>query len=103
MNVKYKTLHRWNWDFVIKDLDGSLSGKPGNVVVSRTSITDGDNRCSVNPSFNQGAVCSNTLDWIRFAFDNTVPSISFSINITNSKNYTDIGYITLIKSKSHSN
>ncbi len=93
INVKYKTLHRWNWDVVMKDLDGSLSGKPGNVIVSRTNITDGDTRCSVNPSLSQGAVCSNTTDWIRFAFNNAVPSSSFSITIKNSKNNTDIGYI----------
>ena len=70
-NVMHKTVHRWSWDIVMKDLDGSLSdGQAGNVVVSRTNITDGDRRCYLDSSYKNGAICSNTTDWIRFSFNN---------------------------------
>jgi hypothetical protein len=91
INVRHKTLHRWSWDVIMKDIDGSLSGQAGNVVVSRTNITDGDTRCYLNSSYKHGAICSNTTDWIRFAFNNTNPSLPVLIDIINEQNDTDIG------------
>ena len=90
-NVNYKTTHRWSWDVVMKDLDGSLSGQAGNVVVSRTNITDGDNRCHLDSAYHGGAVCSSTNNWIRFAFNNLKPDLPVLMDVTNNKNYTDIG------------
>ena len=89
-NVQYKTLHRWNWDVVMKDLDGSLTGKAGSVVVSETNITDADSRCSLNKAYNGGTICSNTNNWIRFAFKKAVPDLAVLIDITNYKNVTDL-------------
>ena len=90
-NVNYRTLHRWSWDVIMEDLDGSLTGQAGNVVVSRTNITDGDSRCSLNSKYDGGAICSNTKDWIRFAFNNVNPKLAFFIHITNYQNNTDVG------------
>jgi hypothetical protein len=89
-NVQYKTVHRWSWDAVMKDLDGTLTGGAGNVVVSQTNITDADSRCSLHSEYNGGAVCSNTNDWIRFAFNGAVPALPVFIDITNNKNVTDV-------------
>jgi hypothetical protein len=33
-NVKYRTNFRWNWDFILKDLDGSLTGQAGDIVMA---------------------------------------------------------------------
>ncbi len=72
-NVLYKTIHRWSWDVVMRDLDGSLSGGVGNVIVAATNFTQGDSRCSLNSAFFGGAVCSKTTDWIRFSFNDIKP------------------------------
>ena len=87
-NVKHKTLHRWIYDVIMKDSDGSLSGKAGNVVVSRTNITDGDSRCNSSSFYEGGTVCENTADWIRFTL-NSVNIGQYSIRVTNEKNNID--------------
>jgi hypothetical protein len=89
-NVKYKTIHRWSWDAILRDLDGSLTGSAGNVVVSSTNITKGDSRCQTSSSFYQGTVCSQTTDWIRFAFNGLKPDQPVFIDVTNSKGDMDV-------------
>lgn len=82
-NVAYKTTHRWNWDVVLKDLDGSLSGLSNGVIVSRNNITKNSPKCSNTNSFLNGIACSNTSTWIRFAWNNFNPGQAILINITN--------------------
>jgi hypothetical protein len=73
------------------DLDGSLTGRSGNVVVSATNITNGDPRCQVSESYFNGTVCSQTTDWIRFAFNNANPDLPVKIDIKNSRGDVDVG------------
>ncbi len=87
-NVLRRTAHRWAWDFVARDLDGSLTGTANAVVVSNTSITYGDSRCTVNDAYVGGIVCMDTLGWIRFAFNKAKPD-AFLVKITNQANDTD--------------
>jgi hypothetical protein len=67
-NVNKRTLHRWNWDLIYHDLDGSLSssGLPGDVIVSKDNLTLNNPNCKESSFFNNGLVCSNTKTWIRF-------------------------------------
>ncbi|CAF0710276.1 unnamed protein product [Brachionus calyciflorus] len=85
-NVLYKTVHRWDWDTVYHDLDGSLTGKANSVVVYNNNFTKTDSRCIANPSFNNGIACQNTNEWIRFAFNQYTPEYAFIVNVTNSRN-----------------
>ena len=57
----------------MEDLDGSLTGTVGAVVVSATNMTAGDVRCSTSNSYLNGSVCIQTTDWIRFAFKDANP------------------------------
>ena len=72
------------------DLDGTLTGGAGNVVVSAGNITAGDSRCSVSSAYLQGAVCKQTNDWIRFSFNNANPYDAVLLDVENSKGDTDI-------------
>lgn len=73
----------------MKDLDGSLTGTAGNVIVSKTNIVSGDNRCNTSSIFQGSTVCSNTKGWIRFFFY-PVNYYSWStVKVTNDKNITD--------------
>ncbi len=85
-NVRYKTTHRWNWDGVYHDLDGSLTGVANGVVVSYNNITQASSSCQASDSFRNGIVCSDTQEWVRFAFNNFVPDYVALINITNVNN-----------------
>jgi hypothetical protein len=88
-NVLYKTLHRWNWDAVMEDLDGSLTGIVGAVVVSATNMTAGDVRCYTSNTFLNGSVCKQTTDWIRFAFKNPNPYPPVFVDFENEKGDAD--------------
>ena len=96
-NVKYRTLHRWAWDSVLVDLDGSLTGgSAGDVVVSATNITMNDPRCksaqalsSTNP-FDGGIACHGTSNWVRFAFNNVVPNLAELVDIQNQNGNVDV-------------
>ena len=76
----------------MKDLDGTLSGQAGNVVVFKSNITKGDVRCnSSSTSYDGGIVCSNTKDWIKstFAYFDQMPP--YYMRVTNNKgNYSDL-------------
>ena len=74
----------------MRDLDGSLTGTSNAVVVSDSTIAQGDSRCSANSNNVFGAVCVNTTDWLRFAFNDANPYDPLFINITNEANYMDI-------------
>jgi hypothetical protein len=95
-NVRYKHTLRWNWDNIMVDLDGTLTGtqgartslasSAGNVVVFKDNITSTRPNCVDTNEFLNGIVCSNTNNWIRFAFNNFQPSFSLLLNITNKNN-----------------
>lgn len=85
-NVKYRTIHRWNWDFVGQDLDGSLSGVTNGYVVSTTNITLSNSNCVQKDFLLSGSVCSSS-DWIRFSFNNVINlNYQSRINVTNVRN-----------------
>ena len=90
INVRYRTLHRWSWDAVMADLDGSLTGGIGNMIVSTTNITKNDQRCKFDGSYYRGMICSNTKSWIRFSFNNAKPSSAKFIDIENMNKFVDI-------------
>lgn len=82
-NVKYRTLHRWDWDAIYYDIDGSLSGVANGVVVARDNITLNHPNCRVDDMFDNGTVCGNTQNWIRFAFNHLVPETVVLSNFSN--------------------
>ncbi len=82
----YKTLHRWDWDFVAEDIDGSLSGRAGDVVVFNNNLTENNPYCHKNPALFNATSCSNSKGWIRFAFNHLVPESVVLINLTNKDN-----------------
>ncbi len=86
-NVQYRTEHRWDWDFIGQDLDGSLTGQANSVVVFNDSITV-DSNCQANPSFKNGISCRLTNTWVRLAFNNIQPSFVVLVNFTDNKNRT---------------
>ncbi|CAF0756351.1 unnamed protein product [Brachionus calyciflorus] len=87
-NVMHRTLHRWNWDFIGQDLDGSLSGVVNGYVVSSNNFTSSNPTCVTNTMFKGGAVCRST-DWIRFAYNGLISSIyKDNSNATNLNNST---------------
>jgi len=59
-NVKKRTLHRWNWDVIYQDLDGSFGGSPGDVIASKDNLTLNNPNCKQSNLFENGLVCSNT-------------------------------------------
>ena len=67
-------------DMIFKDLDGSLAGNPGDVVVAQDNITLLNPSCRNTGQFDNGVACSNTTTWIRFSFDEYVPSLAVSIS-----------------------
>jgi len=80
--VLYRTNHRWDWDYVAEDLDGSLTGRAGDVVVFNNNLTKANSNCRTGPYLN-GIACANTNGWIRFAFNEMDPNYVLFINYTN--------------------
>jgi hypothetical protein len=70
------------------DLDGTLTGRRGDVVVSANNITLNNPSCRLDPSFLRGIACSNTKNWIRFAFNQVKPELADLVNITDVRNQT---------------
>lgn len=85
-NVRSRTLHRWDWDAIYEDLDGSLTGTPGAVVVSKNNITSNDPSCMDTGQFKNGIKCVNTKTSIRFSFNNYEPHSAMQLNIYDSNN-----------------
>ena len=68
-NVLYKTVHRWDWDVIYYDMDGTLTGTPNGVVVYNDNITALHDNCQKVRSFKNGVSCTGTNSWIRFSFN----------------------------------
>ena len=90
LNVLNKAKFRWDWDIILYDEDGSLTGGAGNTLVAKDNITLGNSNCVQSSYYDNGVSCSNTQGWIRFAYDNLNPNLVMISNITNSKNQTVI-------------
>jgi hypothetical protein len=85
-NVLYRTSFRWNWDFILKDMDGSLTGKAGNIVMPKDNHTDSKSYCRLDQVHKAGAVCLTDKTQIRFAFKEYTPSFALTVLINNSLN-----------------
>ena len=83
INVLTKVLFRWDWDFVLLDLDASLTGRVNDVVVMADNLTLNNPNCRTDPAYENGVSCSNTKNWIRFAFNQLNPDLVILTNITN--------------------
>lgn len=82
-NVQYRHSQRWPWDNVLLDLDGSLTGQAGDIVVFKDGFFTDDPRCRDTSDFRNGVACSNMNTPIRFAFNNYNPSGAFAFNLIN--------------------
>lgn len=77
-NVRYRSNWKWNWEHVLKDLDGTLTDLPvqntrssnGQQLnaVSRNKMTINNPSCKTSENFNNGLLCYSSSSWIRFAF-----------------------------------
>jgi hypothetical protein len=85
-NVLNNVQFRWDWDIILYDTDGTLTGEIGGTAVSSNNITLNNNRtkCVSRSTFDNGVACSaQTLTWIRFAFNNLNLNLVLKANITN--------------------
>lgn len=86
MNQYKITIIRWDWDAIFEDLDGSLTGNPGDVVVSLNNITVNRPLCRDTGQYKNGIVCSQTKTWIRFAYKDFEPNSAMLLYIIDSRN-----------------
>jgi hypothetical protein len=85
-NVNTHVQFRWDWDIILYDTDGTLTGEIGATAVSSNNITLNNNRtrCASRSTFDKGLACSaQTNTWIRFAFNNLNLDRVVIANITN--------------------
>ena len=80
----FKLQFRWDWDFIFKDLDGSLTGAANSVAVSANNITMNNPNCQLDNSYEAGMNCLDKQGWIRFAFMNLNPMAVKLANISDS-------------------
>ncbi|RNA00179.1 fibrocystin-L, partial [Brachionus plicatilis] len=83
INVQVRTIHRWDWDLVYDDVDGSLTDEQNAVVVYNNNFTMNKPTCHTDSRFINGTVCTDTKQWIRFAFNELQPDLVLRANITN--------------------
>ena len=81
-----KLQFRWDWDFIFKDLDGSLTGAANSVAVSANNITLNNPNCQLDMSYDTGMNCVDKKGWIRFAFMNVNPLLVKLTNISDANN-----------------
>jgi hypothetical protein len=84
----HRTAFRWNWDYVLKDLDGSLTGTSGSIVMAQDAFSDTNTNCRLDNLHKSGTVCVNTKSQIRFALNNFSPSYATLLNANNSMGAT---------------
>ncbi len=93
-NVLYRTRHRWNWDFIAYDIDGTLTDQPdGGVVVANDGITSNNPACKLDSKFKNGVICPKN-DWIRVTYTPNSPSDAI---ITDSLNHTASSFFSCIR------
>jgi len=86
--VKYKHKFRWNWDNIMHDLDGSLTGRPGDIAIFNDSFALANPACRPASDFKHASICTNTSTQIRFAFNNYQPQYATLLHVTNKHNQT---------------
>jgi hypothetical protein len=60
----------------MKDLDGTLTGKAGSIVIYNGNITQADSRCTPSSDTHlNGTVCTQMQNEIRFAFNHMKPDL----------------------------
>ena len=85
-NVATKVEFRWDWDIILADLDGSLTGIKDDVLVSSENFTQNNPDCRSVANVNRGVSCSKSQGSIRLSFNNLKPDAVLSVNVTNSNN-----------------
>ena len=89
MNVVNKAQFRWDWDIILYDEDGSLTGNKGGTAVAADNITLNSATCASSSFFDNGVTCSSANNrWVRFAYNNLKPNQVVIANITNYLNQT---------------
>ena len=92
-NVYTRVQFRWDYDIILRDIDGSLTGYPNGSAVAAENITTNDPNCfaSTSLAYDRGVACRST-EWIRFAFASLEPDLVQIANITNEKNQMIMSY-----------
>ena len=83
----------YDWDILIKDLDGTLTGTQNSIAIFGDNITLNNKKCSQNIFFENGVICSNNSGWTRFTFNsnfymNNNNNVAYELSITNNQNNT---------------
>ena len=76
INSPNKARYAWDWEGIILDKDGTLTGKPGGwTILPTTGSIPSD--CEDAPEFSVGekaSMCPSNYKWHRFAFNNIIPA-----------------------------
>lgn len=95
-NVKFRANWDWDWQHILEDLDGSLTGhRPTRkraasesvFAVSKGALTEDDPACTNDGFLDNGMTCLKSNSWIRFAFKLSSPAVG-TLLFTNSRNKT---------------
>ena len=87
-NVAAKVQLQCDFDMLIQDLDGSLSGSKNSIVVAPDSITTNNPNCRNDSYFVNALLCSSTNGWVRTYFSYYTTPFVYTLQITNSENQT---------------
>ena len=95
-NVKYKGKFRWDFEGIIEDIDGTLTGTPNTLVTPMNDAlpTSCNNFSDFNPALIAAAVCPGTLHFHRLAFNNVYPSSldGKAVRLTNGNGIVSVPY-----------
>ena len=69
------------------DLDGSLTGKANDYVVSSNNISTYNPNCRQDPYYDNGVSCTTTKGFIRVAFNRLNPDLVILANVTDGNNH----------------
>jgi hypothetical protein len=97
-NVFTRVQFRWNYDIILRDMDGSLTGHANGSAVAADNITLNDPNCFTSNAlaYENGVACKST-EWIRFAFDSIQPNLVQMANITNEQDQMVISYKLVLR------
>ena len=88
-NVAFRSIHRWDWDLILADLDGSLSGVSNSFILAQDQMTENNPNCKKDSQnkFKNGIVCSKTNNQIRFSYNELSPKtvLTHVKNVRNSQ------------------
>lgn len=70
INVVNRGRFRWEYDGLYQDLDGTLSGVTGGLIIAPDGMWNTSTVCTPTPHFINAVTCPASLgNWIRFAFN----------------------------------